>query len=138
MQCKKNSQKGNFCKERWPDQKTRFVLFFSREGFKKKRQIILILQRSVLPQDQIVKSLNTGLNIKTRFSKVSISILIVKTSLAHHWHISLIQSSCPASTQGTEAFVVVQAYKIQPLPDPLFHTSSSPLLTLDSQLFLQT
>ena len=29
--------------------------------------------------------------------------------------------------QGVEAFVVVQAYKIQPLPDPLFHTRSSPL-----------
>ena len=32
-----------------------------------------------------------------------------------------------SSTQGTEAFVVVQAFKFQPLPDPLFHTSSSPL-----------
>ena len=37
----------------------------------------------------------------------------------------MILSSCPASTQGTEAFVVVQACKFQPLPDPLFNTSSS-------------
>ena len=30
--------------------------------------------------------------------------------------------------QGTEALVVVQAYEIQPLPDPIFHTSSSTLI----------